>query len=108
MCVSAYGPSYRLPLNTSVHCHTSVVVEVVVVVIVVTVVMVVVVVVVVDTVVVVVDVMVVITLQCSEPSVLDDNGPTTDQSSQYPSVGVNTKLAHAGAPLHSAIHFPLA
>ena len=55
-------------------------------------------------VVVVVDVVVVTWMQCFEPSFAVRVGPTTDQSSQYPLDGVNTKLAHAPFASHSAVH----
>lgn len=45
-----------------------------------------------------------IKMQCSEPSFLLARGPVLDQSSQYPSDGVNTKLAQEGFPLHSSMH----
>ena len=43
-------------------------------------------------------------MQCSDPSLLLARGPVVDQSSQYPSDGVNTKLAHAPFALHSVVH----
>lgn len=60
-----------------------------------------------EVVVVPVELVVVMRMQCSDPSLRAARGPTTDQSSQYPSFGVNTNDAHAGLPLHSAMHNPI-